>query len=149
MAGVRYAAVSARRWTIELDGRRHDIVLDHGYFSARRRVIVDGSTVVDIRPNPLDAVRMWNTATEHPFAIAGHACAVRIDPTVDNMTYKKFLIVDGQDADHGTSLEPLPETPTGGREGRWLAGYGGIGGALLTLLGAIVIAVLMRFFANR
>jgi len=133
--------MSSKRWTVGLDGRPHEVILHHGYFSARRRISVDGVEVLDVRPAPLEAVRLWNTATEHAFVIAGHPCAIRIDSTIDNMTYKKFLIVDGRDIDSGAPLAALPEIARGQREGRWMAGYGGVGGFALTMLGVIVAVV--------
>jgi hypothetical protein len=30
--------MSTRRWTLQLDGGAHEVVLEHGYFSARRQV---------------------------------------------------------------------------------------------------------------
>jgi hypothetical protein len=118
--------MGSRRWQVELDGQRHDVVVDHGYFSARRRILVDGVPVVDISPGPFNAVRLWNTATEHSFKVAGHAAVVRIDPTIDNMTYKKFLSIDSRDVDGEPSLTPLAGERGAVREGAWLAGYGGL-----------------------
>jgi hypothetical protein len=118
--------MGSRRWEVELDGRRHEVVVDHGYFSARRRIQVDGASVVDISPDPFNAVRLWNTATEHVFSVAGHEAVVRIDPTIDNMTYKKFLSIDGRDVDGGPGLTLLGGKGGAVREGEWLAGYGGI-----------------------
>lgn len=37
--------MSAKRWTIELDGGTHAVLPEHGHFSARRRLIVDGRDV--------------------------------------------------------------------------------------------------------
>jgi hypothetical protein len=111
-----------RTWTVTLEGRQHQILLRHGYFSARRQVFVDGRPVVDVRPEGLGFVRLWNTATDHEFTVDGHRCFVRIDPTVDNMTYKKFLSVDGADVDSGTVMTPLPTTASGMREGGWMGG---------------------------
>ena len=118
--------MSAKTWAIQLDGQQHQIVVHHGYFSARRQIYVDGSRILDVQPDPLNAVRLWNTATEHSFQVAGHSCSIRVDPTIDNATYKKQLIVDGHDVDTGVPITPLPLTNSGVREGRWLAGYGGL-----------------------
>lgn len=136
--------MSAVRWTVELDGRRHEVLLRHGYFSARRQLAVDGRQILDVRPGPITAVRLWNTATEHVFDIDGHSCAVRVDPTIDNMTYRKSLIVDGVDVETGARMAPLPPGASGAREGRWMAGYGGLGGFVLTLAGAIVVVTVAR-----
>lgn len=125
-------------------------MLKHGYFSARRRISVDGVEVLDERPNPLEAIRLWNTATEHPIVIAGHPAAVRIDPTMDNTTYKKFLIVDGKDVESGTAMNALAETARGTREGRWMAGYGGVGGFLFWAIAlAVTLAVGQLLFSPR
>lgn len=111
-----------RTWTVTVEGRQRQILLRHGYFSARRQVFVDGKPVLDVRPAGLGFVRLWNTATDHEFTVDGHRCFVRIDPTVDNMTYKKFLSVDGVDADSGAPMAALPMNDSGMREGGWLGG---------------------------
>jgi hypothetical protein len=118
--------MGSQRWAVDVEGRRHEIVVNHGYFSARRTILLDGAPVVDIRPGAFNAVRFWNTATEHPFRVDGHEAVVRIDPTIDNMTYKKFLSIDGRDVGGGPSRTPLPGQQGDVREGKWLAGYGGL-----------------------
>lgn len=118
--------MGSQLWEVDVEGKRHEIVVNHGYFSARRSVLLDGVPVIDIRPDPFNAVRFWNTATEHTFRIDGHEAVVRIDPTIDNMTYKKFLFIDGRDVDGGANRTPLPGQHGDVREGAWLAGYGGL-----------------------
>lgn len=117
--------MGSKKWDVVLDGQSHQILVDHGYFSGRRRITVDGVVVLDERPGALDAVRLWNTATEHDFTVEGHAGRIRIDPTVDNMTYKKYLSIDGRDLETGMPTEALPSIAAGRREGKWLTGYGG------------------------
>jgi hypothetical protein len=118
--------VGSQRWKFDVDGRRHEVVVNHGYFSARRTIRLDDVAVIDIQPGPFNAVRYWNTATEHAFKIGEHEATVRIDPTIDNMTYKKFLFIDGHNVDGGASHVPLATQEGGAREGQWLAGYGGL-----------------------
>jgi hypothetical protein len=117
--------MSTKRWNVLLDGQTHEVVIKHGYFNARRQIFVDGTRILDLRPNPLRALRLWNTATDHLFTVAGHPCSIRIDPTIDNATYKKQLVVDGHDVESGAAVALLPETSVGVHEGEWLAGYGG------------------------
>lgn len=136
--------MTTKRWRIEVDGRPHEVVLRHGYFSARRHISVDGVEVLDERPGLLEALRLWNTATEHPLVIAGHPAAVRIDPTIDNMTYRKVLILDGKDVESGRAMAALPESANGRREGRWMAGYGGCAGFALSIGAAVVGITLLR-----
>lgn len=129
--------MATKRWQITLDGRPHEVVLEHGYFSARRRIIVDGREVADIRPGPLRAVRLWNTITEHPFAIDGHTGAVRVDPS-NALTYQFDLIVDGRSEKTGTEVAPLPHTAgDGSRESTWdMAGI--LGAAPFAILSVLV-----------
>ena len=117
--------MGSQRWQLDVDGRQHEVVVEHGYFSARRRILLDGAPVIDVRPDPFNAVRLWNTATEHVFKVDGHEAVVRIDPGIDNMTYKKFLFIDGHDVDSGIPLRPVSSERGDLREGKWLAGYGG------------------------
>jgi hypothetical protein len=130
-----------RTWTVTLEGRQHQILLRHGYFSARRQVLVDGKPVVDVRPPGLGFVRLWNTATDHEFAVDGHRCFVRIDPTIDNMTYKKFLSVDGIDVDSGATMTTLPMTESGTRAGGWMGGRSGEWVASLFATSAFIIGL--------
>jgi hypothetical protein len=112
--------VAKKTWQVTLDGRPHEIVLEHGYFSARRHITLDGAEIADIRPGRLRAVRLWNTITEHPFTIDGHTCAIRVDPS-NGMNYQFDLIVDGRSQKTGQPVAPLPYTADGkAREGRWI-----------------------------
>jgi Fas apoptotic inhibitory molecule (FAIM1) len=114
--------MSTKSWQLTLD-RPHVVVLEHGYFSARRHITLDGREVADIRPGPLRAVRLWNTVTDHPFTIDGHPCAVRVDPS-NGMNYQFDLIVDGRSQKTGEQVAPLPDAgESGARESKWaLAG---------------------------
>jgi hypothetical protein len=115
--------VATTSWQITLD-RPHVIVLEHGYFSARRRVTVDGREILSIRPPLPSALRLWNTVTEHPFTIDGHPCAVRVDPS-NAVSYQFDLVVDGRSQKTGQPVAPLPYPgANGSREGRWMfAGF--------------------------
>jgi hypothetical protein len=116
--------MSVKRWTVELDGRRHEVVVKHGYFNARRQIFLDEREILDERPGPLRAVRLWNT-------------------------YKKFLIVDGHDSESGRAMTPLPVTASGTREGQWLAGQGGIRRFLVSMIGVAVAVVIFELLQRR
>jgi FAIM1 (Fas apoptotic inhibitory molecule) protein len=115
--------MSTKSWQIRLD-RPHVIIIEHGYFSARRRITVDGREIADIRPGPLRAVMLWNTITEHPFELDGHACAIRVDPS-NGMNYQFDLLVDGRSQKTGTETAPLPLAGNASaRQSKWLlAGF--------------------------
>ena len=135
--------MATKRWHITLDGRPHEVVLEHGYFSARRRITVDGREVADVRPGPLRAMRLWNTITEQPFRIDGHPCAVRVDPS-NALTYQFDLIVDGRSEKTGAEVAPLPHaTGEGSRESTWdMAG-------ILWAVPFAILSVLIGQLGNR
>jgi hypothetical protein len=65
-------------------------------------------------------VTLWNTITEHPFTIEGHACAVRVDPS-NGMNYQFDLIVDGRSQKSGSEVAALPLAAEGGsRQAQWM-----------------------------
>jgi hypothetical protein len=79
------------------------VIVEHGYFSSRRVVTVDGHIVVDV---PATWSRLWNVPTEHPFRIGMHDCVVRIWPR--RWTYGFDVIVDGRSVTTGGPPGPMP-----------------------------------------
>lgn len=84
------APMARREWTIVARGREHRIELEHGYFSARRRVVIDGSDLAipedEQRPFP-------DPGSVHPFSLDGVPCAVVIGTNGYRFFYD--VVVDG------------------------------------------------------
>jgi hypothetical protein len=76
-----------RAWTIEHDGKRHTIEVDHGYWSGRRLIKVDAETIHTSR-------KWWDTGSEHRFDVEEHACILKIRNSPFHYDYELF--VDGK-----------------------------------------------------
>ena len=60
-----------RAWRFELEGQSHIVELEHGYWSGKRLIRIDGE-VTDRSYKPID------TGTTHRFEIGEHECLVRV-----------------------------------------------------------------------
>lgn len=60
-----------KAWKFELEGQSHIVELEHGYWSGRRLIRIDGQ-VTDRR------VKFCDTGSSHRFEISGHECVVRV-----------------------------------------------------------------------
>ena len=62
-------------WQFELEDGNHTVELEHGYFSSKRIISVDG---VEVERHP--ANYYTDLGSEHSFRVAGVSCALRIRP---------------------------------------------------------------------
>lgn len=98
--------MSRKAWDVSVDGRTLRIVAEHGYWSARRRVTVDGTEVFRFVPRSFhEQTDLWQTSTEQPFKVDGHAASLRVRPGLAR--YDIELILDGRSADDGLPAGPL------------------------------------------
>jgi len=75
-----------KTWIVTLDGEKHVVELEHGYWSGKRVIKLDGQKV--------DESRKWfDTGTEHRFKINEHQCILRI--LYRTLHYDYELYVDG------------------------------------------------------
>lgn len=74
-------------WLLALSGGEHVVELEHGWWSGRRRVRIDGDEVHH-------SEMFVDFGSEHRFVLAGHRVTVRIRPRV--VTFEYALYVDGQ-----------------------------------------------------
>ena len=60
-------------WTFTLKDGTHTVELEHGYFSGKRRITVDG---VEVERRPAT----WDTdlGSDHHFRVAGVSCVLKI-----------------------------------------------------------------------
>lgn len=93
-------------WQVDLEDGKHEVEFDHGYFSGRRNLRVDGQTILDI-----SEIRhfLFDTGGVHEFTIGSHPCAVII--RTNGITFNYDLAVDGHSITTGQpvdSIQPLP-----------------------------------------
>lgn len=82
--------MATKTWDVETDGRRHEVVLDWGYWGGRREVRVDGQ-VVDSSTVPM----RWKSTQE--FDLDGHRCVLTTRPSKRLSAYFRIeLEVDGR-----------------------------------------------------
>lgn len=92
--------MASKQWTISLDDKDHTVELEHGFWSGKRTIRVDGE------PLPKLKSKLFDLGGEYPFNLAGHACAVRIIPR-PSWKYKYDLVVDGRSEETGESAVPF------------------------------------------
>ena len=98
--------MSRRTYEVTLDRRTRHVVVEHGYWSARRVVRVDG--VERFRSSPRsfrELTDLWQTSTEQPFDVDGHTFVLRVSPGL--ATYHVELVVDGRSLEDGLPAGPL------------------------------------------
>lgn len=73
-------------WTVELEGRRRVVELDHGTISGKREIRVDGELVEKSR-------RLFDSGSSHTFQLDGHMITARIKS--NGLRFRYDLLVDG------------------------------------------------------
>jgi Fas apoptotic inhibitory molecule (FAIM1) len=105
--------MSRRTFHLSLDGRPRQVQVEHGYWTARRVVRVDGVEVLRVEPRSLrERSELWQTSTEHPFVIDSHRLVLRVRP--GSLRYDIELVVDGRSPIDGLPAGPL-RAPAHGR----------------------------------
>lgn len=72
-------------WEFRLDDGKHTVALEHGHFSGRRSIAVDGRLIISTGGNILDS------GSEHHFQVSGVPCVLRI---TSGFRFKYELYVD-------------------------------------------------------
>ncbi|OLC56184.1 MAG: hypothetical protein AUH85_07005 [Chloroflexi bacterium 13_1_40CM_4_68_4] len=87
-------------WSARIDGVDHKIELEHGIWSGRRRLVVDGWEVHDTS-------RLFDLGGDINFAVAGHQGLLRIVPR--SLGYVYAIALDGMWVNGGGLVTPLPQ----------------------------------------
>lgn len=74
------------RWTFRGERGLHVVELEHGWFTGKRRLVVDGATIVD-------TTFFLDGGSDHAFEVEGRKCLVAI--STNGLTYRRVLTVDG------------------------------------------------------
>ena len=89
-------------WRFELGDGEHTVELEHGYWSGKRVIRVDGERLERTR-------RLVDSGSQHAFEIDGHPCAVHI--RTNGITFTYDLVVGGRSVETGEPVTPSPPIP--------------------------------------
>jgi len=98
--------VAHRRWEFDLEDRRHVIEFEHGYFTGKRKISVDGTTTTERGRQFMDH------SGQYPIRLEGHGAAIWI--STNGFTYSYDLVVDGRSITSGKTAPRQPRPPLGG-----------------------------------
>ena len=74
-------------WVFEVKGERHIVELEHGFWSGKRDIVVDGVPFYS-------GSKFYDTGSVHSFNISGVPCVLRIKVPAFGVSYE--LYVDGK-----------------------------------------------------
>jgi hypothetical protein len=95
-------SMAKKVWNFELDNIVHTVELEHGYWSGKRLLKVDGK-IIEQTANVNDMFS--DLGSEHAFEIDGHRCFVHIRPPGLSVDYD--LVVDGSSLQVGKQIKRL------------------------------------------
>ena len=71
-------------WRFKLADGQHTVELDHGYWSGKREITVDGV--------PLESSsKIWDTGSVHHFEVSGTPCVLHIKGKALSFDYKLYV----------------------------------------------------------
>ena len=124
--------MTQKTWQFELEDGKHTVDLDHGVFSGKRNIRVDGHTILDSsEPQHL----VFDTGGVHEFHINSHPCAVII--RTNGLTFSYDLAIDGRSTTTGQPIDSIKPLPTW----VWVLIVSGIS---LCICIAATVAILLR-----
>lgn len=83
--------MAKRTWMLMLDDERHIIELEHGYFSGKRSIRIDGK---QLQLPSFESQQLVDTGSRHAFRLSGHNCMLVI--LTNGLTFNYDLEVDGR-----------------------------------------------------
>jgi hypothetical protein len=94
--------MAKKSWTFELDNEQHIVKIDHGYFSGKKVIYLDGEVLEESR-------KIIDTDSEHTFQIGDHTCRIVVESNWVKFNYD--LIVDGRSIESGEAFRRRPPLP--------------------------------------
>ncbi|MCK4829211.1 hypothetical protein KA005_76515, partial [bacterium] len=91
-----------KTWTVNLDSVNHTIELEHGTWSGKRVIKLDGQIIEESQ-------KLVDSGTDHFFKIGEHVCAIHIRS--GGIKFKFDLSIDGISAETGKATKMLDGTP--------------------------------------
>lgn len=99
--------MTKKTWQFELEDGTHQVELEHGFFSGKRKIQVDGRIVFE--SNEFRHL-VFDTGGVHNFNVNSHPCAVIIR-TDNGITFSYDLAVDGFSITTGKSIDSIKPVP--------------------------------------
>lgn len=96
--------MAGKTWTLQIDGKPHQVSVDHSFWTGARTISVDGQVIERSR-------KVFDTGSEHHFEVAGRPCQLRIQSAGMNPVFE--LLVEGQRQDEAGAA-PSGAAPTAG-----------------------------------
>ena len=95
--------MAEKKWTVNLDGINHAIELEHGTWTGKRIIKLDGQ-IIEKSQKTVDS------GTDHFFQIRNHLCAVHIH--TGGLRFKYDLSINGVSVETGQPTKLTDGTPT-------------------------------------
>ncbi len=94
--------MTTKVWTFDLEDGKHTVELEHGYFSGKRVICVEG--------RPLEkSQKLFDTGSDHQLRIGSHTVTVHIG--TNGVSYNYDLILDGRSLKTGAEVGPRVPIP--------------------------------------
>ena len=95
-------------WQFELEDGKHKVELDHGFYSGKRNIRVDGNPILNsFKLRHL----VFDTGGMYEFNINSHPCAVIIRLNDGMTSFSYDLAVDGLSITTGQPIDPIKPLP--------------------------------------
>jgi hypothetical protein len=99
--------MAQKSWSFQLEDGTHTIDLEHGYWSGKRKIRLDGKL---LQESSKVQHFLFDTGSETPFQINGHSGNVLV--RTNGITFSYDVILDGRSL--GTGQQVKPSTPRPG-----------------------------------
>jgi hypothetical protein len=109
--------MTKKTWQFELEDGKHQVELEHGFFSGKRNIQLDGKAIFE---SSEFQNLVFDTGGVHEFNVNSHPCAVII--RTNGLTFYYDFAVDGRSITTGKSIDSIKPLPAW----VWLLIVGGI-----------------------
>jgi hypothetical protein len=133
--------LASQELSVELDGRTHQIQVDHSFWSGNTVLRIDDVVALRDSPGFAGFADHWFGPTEHVIRLGGHELRLLITP---NLSYSFDLMVDGRSAVSGERVPPQPQPP---RDPVYRLGKLGASIAVIAMPCVIVLTFIFGRFA--
>ncbi|MFL5734373.1 MAG: hypothetical protein ACJ78Q_14395 [Chloroflexia bacterium] len=96
--------MAKKSWQVVIEDQVHTVTAEHGYFSGRIKIYVDGHLVL----KRFKQHTPWNLGSEHHISLDGHDVAFYIK-SPDGFKYVYDLLIDGRSLSTGEQVPAQPQ----------------------------------------
>lgn len=101
--------MAKKSWSFQLEGGTHTIDLEHGYWSGKRKIYLDGTLIHESFKTQL---LLFDTGSEIPFQIGEHSGSVII--RTNGIIFSYDVVLDGRSLETGQHVKPSTPVPVWG-----------------------------------